>query len=176
MRREFNQSDYGDQESGASDTATLWHFSIWAGRASAPVACGISLMKVTSGIPAILSHSSTADLRAPLEELLTPVGLSLAALMLVSPPHIVSYCLSFLGFSHLVSLGRNSALAPCPLDLCLLLLLGRYYYIFNDSCCFARRSGPSANPNVLLYASKMRWSPFGFDSALWPLPEQWMRE
>lgn len=76
-------------------------------------------MKVTSGIPAILSHSSTADLRAVLEslELLTPVGLARcpdARLLLqeASPPHIVSYCLSFLVFSHLVSLGGNAALAP----------------------------------------------------------------
>lgn len=29
-----------------------------------------------------------------------------------SPPHIVSYCLSFLVFSHLVSFGGNAALAP----------------------------------------------------------------
>lgn len=131
-------------------------------------------MKVTSGIPAILSHSSTADLRAVLEslELLTPVGLSLTVLMLVScfrKPHPL---ILFLIVSHFLFsliwflLAEMLPLPPCPLALCLLLLLCRYSYVFNDSCCFPRRSGPSAGPSVLLYASKMRWNHFGFASAL----------
>lgn len=97
-------------------------------------------------------------------EPLTPVGLSFqeASVMKTHPLIlflIVSRLLFFLTLSLLV---ETLALPPCPLALCLLLLLSGYYYVVNDSCCFPHRSGAFAGPSVLPYASKMRWSPFGF--------------
>lgn len=52
-RQEFNHSR--GLGNWASDTVMLQHFSIWAGLPQ-PLACRVSLMKVTLGIPVFLSH------------------------------------------------------------------------------------------------------------------------
>lgn len=84
---------------------------------------------VTSGIPAILGHSSPVGFRAALRaaDSCRSVARCPDARLLLqedSAPHIVSYCLALPVFPYLVSLGGNAALAPVsPRPLPLLLRL-----------------------------------------------------
>lgn len=65
-RQEFNQSDYGARKLGIRHSYAPALFQFGPGLLQ-PSACSISLMKVTLGIPVILSHSSKPDFKAVLE-------------------------------------------------------------------------------------------------------------
>lgn len=65
-RQEFNQSDYGARKLGIRHSYAPALFQFGPGLLQ-PSACSISLMKVTLGIPVILSQSSKPDFKAVLE-------------------------------------------------------------------------------------------------------------
>lgn len=147
----------GPGKRGIRHSHALALFNLGRGLIPPAGACGMSLMKVTSGIPSIFRHSSVADFRAADSYWIVALLLQEASVVTARPLMwflIVSHCLFF---SHLAEM---LALPSCPLALCLLLLLPGYYDVFNDSCRFPHRSGASASPSFFSLCMRDEMEPF----------------